>query len=78
MAPSEIILTGATGFIGSEVLRQCLAHLSITSVTTLSRRPLPEAVANHPKLKVIIHEDFSSYPAALLDELMDDATACIW
>ena len=77
MDHSKIILTGATGFIGSEVLKQCLAHPSVTSVVALSRRPLPEPIAKHPKLEVIIHEDFSSYSSTLLKNLAG-ATACIW
>ena len=78
MRAKKIILTGATGLIGSEVLQQCLAHPSITSVVVLSRRSLPEPLSKRSKLKVIIHQDFStSYPLALLEEVVD-ADACIW
>ncbi|KAI4172371.1 MAG: hypothetical protein LQ343_003630 [Gyalolechia ehrenbergii] len=37
----KIILTGATGFIGGEVLRFALLHPSINSIVVLSRRQLP-------------------------------------
>ena len=78
MNHNKIILTGATGFIGGEVLRQCLAHPSIASVVILSRRALPETLSKHPKLKVVIHHDFSTtYPPALLEEVVE-ADACIW
>jgi hypothetical protein len=73
----KIILTGSTGGIGSEVLQQCLQHLSITSIVALSRRPLPASVANNPKLKVVIMEDFLSYNDSLLRQL-DGSQACIW
>ena len=78
MSDKKIILTGATGFIGGEVLQQCLAHPSISSVVVLSRRSLPEPLSKHPKLKVIIHQDFSTgYPPDLLEEVID-ADVCIW
>jgi uncharacterized protein YbjT (DUF2867 family) len=73
----KFILTGCTGFIGSEVFFQCLRNPSITSIIALSRRPLPDYIANDPKLKVAIMEDFNSYPDALLHEL-SGADACIW
>jgi thioester reductase-like protein len=72
----KVVLTGTTGFVGAEVLRQCLIHPSITSVIVLSRRALDPAIAD-PKLKVVIHEDFTSYPPHVLDELKG-AEACIW
>ncbi len=72
----KIILTGATGFIGSEVLRQCLRSLSTTSVIALSRRQLPEDVIGNPKLKVVIMNDFKSYPDTLLQDLAG-TEACI-
>ena len=73
----KVILTGATGFIGSEALRQCLKSPSITSIVALSRRNLPEVVTNNPNLKVLMMKDFTSYPHTLLDELAG-AEACIW
>lgn len=73
----KLILTGSTGFIGQEVLSQCLLHPDITSLVALSRRPLPSSVTNSPKLKVVILEDFTSYPENVLKEL-EGAEACIW
>ena len=72
----KFILTGATGFIGGEVLRQCLASPSVTSIVVLSRRNLPTA-SSSPKLKVIIMEDFTVYPDSVVKELAG-AEACIW
>lgn len=72
----QVILTGSTGFIGKEVLDQCLRNPEITSIIALSRRDLPEEITN-PKLSVIIVKDFNSYPDSILDQLKN-ADACIW
>lgn len=72
----KVILLGSTGFIGKEVLNQCLETPSITSIIALSRRALPEAAAN-PKLTVVIMEHFNSYPDSVLEQLKG-ADACIW
>ncbi|KAJ3004836.1 hypothetical protein HKX48_001029 [Thoreauomyces humboldtii] len=79
--PIKLILTGATGTAGSEVLRQALVHPNVERLTVLSRRPLPPHVApaggDHPKLKVIIHKDYDSYPPELMKELQGH-DAVIW
>ena len=71
----KIILTGATGFIGAEVLQQCLANPAITSIVALSRRPMDSV--SDPKLKVVILEDFTVYGDEVMREL-DGSEACIW
>ncbi|KAF8865407.1 hypothetical protein BDZ45DRAFT_796714 [Acephala macrosclerotiorum] len=73
----KVILSGATGFIGGEVLNQALVHPKITSLVCLTRKPLPESVANNPKVKVIIIKDFTSYPPDVLSQL-EGAEGCIW
>lgn len=73
----KIILTGCTGFIGGEVLSQCLRNSSVTSVVTLSRRKLPESISGNGKLKTVIVEDFNVYTDSTLKELAG-ADACIW
>jgi uncharacterized protein YbjT (DUF2867 family) len=54
----NVIVTGATGLAGSEVLRAALADAEVGRVTVLSRRPL---AVEHGKLDLVIHEDFTSY-----------------
>lgn len=71
----KIILTGATGFIGAEVLQQCLANPAIDSIVSLSRRPL-DAIAD-PKLKVVVLKDFTVYDEEVMKAL-EGAEACIW
>lgn len=75
----KIILTGATGFIGAEILQQCLANPAVTSLIAVARRPLPPNTpdANNPKLKVVIQEDFLVWPAPVLEELKG-AESCLW
>ena len=72
----KIILTGSTGFIGGEVLAQCLKNPAITSAVVLSRRELSKEISD-PKLKVIIMKSFTQYPDSVLKELAG-ADVCIW
>ena len=74
----KIIVAGATGFIGGEVLAQCLNSPAVSSLIALSRRELPSSLTrNSPKLKVVLLKEFTSYPDEALDELAG-AEACIW
>lgn len=54
----KVIITGATGMIGKGVLLECLDHESIDEVLSLSRNSLG---IDHPKLKQVLHSDFSNY-----------------
>ena len=72
----KVVLSGSTGYIGAEVLRQCLSHPSITSVIVLTRRD-PGNLADNPKAKVIIVKDFTSYDEPTIGELRT-ADAAIW
>lgn len=72
----KIILTGCTGMIGSETLRQCILHPSIISIIVLSRRSLQPSQLS-PKVKVIILPDFTAYHTYLWKDLAG-AGACIW
>lgn len=73
----KIIITGATGFVGSEVLQQALEHPRITSVITITRKALPENISQNPKLTSIIHSDFKNYPPSILSQLQG-ADGCVW
>ena len=54
----KVIITGATGMVGKGVLLECLDHQEIEEVLSISRRPLG---MEHPKLKELIHQDFSEF-----------------
>jgi nucleoside-diphosphate-sugar epimerase len=68
----KLILTGATGFVGNEVLYHALEDANVESVTVLTRRPIRTA---HAKLKELVLKDFLDY-APIREHLMADA--CIW
>ena len=54
----KVIITGATGMVGKGVLLECLDHPEIKEAVSLSRKTLG---MSHPKLKEIIHKDFSEF-----------------
>ncbi|KAL5372763.1 hypothetical protein DPSP01_013232 [Paraphaeosphaeria sporulosa] len=72
----KVLITGATGTIGSAILRHCLQEPSITSIVALSRRALPQDISS-PKLSTILVSDFANYDAALLSKIVS-ADAAIW
>lgn len=73
----KVILTGVTGFIGSEVLAHCQEDQTITSIILLARQPLPETLVDDPKVEAIVVEDFNVYSEAVIKK-MEGADACIW
>lgn len=73
----HLILTGATGLVGSGVLQQMLANDAVSRISILSRRPVKMAEGHEAKAKVIIHKDFKDYEQALLEELKG-AQGCVW
>lgn len=72
----KVLLTGATGTIGSAILKHLLLSPSITSIVALSRRALPQDQEN-PKLTTVIVPNFAAYDAALLSQMVD-ADAAVW
>ncbi|KAE8450785.1 hypothetical protein EG329_005698 [Mollisiaceae sp. DMI_Dod_QoI] len=54
----KLVIGGATGFVGREVLRQALHSNEITSIVTLGRRPVP---VKDDKLTDIVMEDGEQY-----------------
>lgn len=74
----HLILTGATGLVGSSVLDAMLKTADITKISILSRRPVPMAEdAKDPRVRVIMHKDFEVYEPELLAQLKD-AEGCVW
>jgi hypothetical protein len=73
----KYILTGTSGFIGKEILAQALSNPLITSLLILSRRPLPNISSLDPRIKVIVLENFLSYPDALKSEFTG-VKAVLW
>lgn len=79
----HLILTGATGLVGSAVLDAMLAAKEVTQISILSRRPVrmaedrATAAGGESRVRVIVHSDFASYDAAVLDQLRG-AVGCVW
>lgn len=58
-APRTVILAGATGLVGRDILEGLLADAHVAAVHTLGRRPPPR---QHPKLTAHV-VDFAALPA---------------
>jgi len=54
----KVIVTGATGMVGKGVLLECLDHEAVSEVLSIGRNPVN---IDHPKLKELIHKDFSDF-----------------
>lgn len=73
----KILLTGASGSVGGEVLAHCLNHPQISSVVAFVRRDLPQELSSHRKLESVVMKDFSVWPEEILKS-HTDAVAMIW
>ncbi|KAJ0115616.1 nucleoside-diphosphate-sugar epimerase [Diaporthe amygdali] len=66
----HLILTGATGLVGSGVLDAMIKMKDVTKISVLSRRPIPMAEdVKDPRVNVIIHKDFEKYDSDLLNKV---------
>ncbi len=54
----KVILFGATGMVGQGALRECLADPEVTEVLSIGRGTTGQS---HPKLREIVHKDFSDF-----------------
>ena len=76
----KLIVVGASGFVGGQVIRHALRKPEITSIIGLSRKPLesvPEAEDLATRFKNVIVQDYGVYPEDVKRELAG-ASACIW
>jgi hypothetical protein len=73
----KVILTGVTGFIGSEVLTQCCKTPAITSIIALSRWPLSTDITKDPRVEIIVMKNFTTYSKEVIEQF-EGADACIW
>ncbi|KIW89323.1 uncharacterized protein Z519_10177 [Cladophialophora bantiana CBS 173.52] len=73
----KIIIVGATGFVGKEVVVQSIENSRISSIIVVTRRCIGKSLSQNPKVQVILHEDFHAYPADLLEQLLG-AQGCVW
>ncbi|KAI1312015.1 hypothetical protein F5Y03DRAFT_341097 [Xylaria venustula] len=74
----HLILTGATGLVGSGVLEAMIKAPGVTKISILSRRPVKMADdAKDPRINVIIQRDFNQYDLETLQQL-SGAQGCVW
>ncbi|KAK8052233.1 nucleoside-diphosphate-sugar epimerase [Apiospora rasikravindrae] len=74
----HLILTGATGLVGSGVLDAMIKMKEVTKISILSRRPVAMAeAANDPRINVVLNSDFEKYDPAILSQLKG-AQGCVW
>lgn len=73
----KVIVTGATGLVGTAVLQKCIANEEISEIFVLTRKPIDDDLATNKKMTVIRHDDFLVYPLDLMGRLQG-AEACIW
>jgi len=69
----RIIVTGGTGLVGEEVVRQAIIDDRITSITAIVRKPMK---LQHAKLQTLIHKDFMDYTG--LEDLFASNDAFFW
>ncbi|KAI0393479.1 putative nucleoside-diphosphate-sugar epimerase [Xylariaceae sp. FL0594] len=75
----HLILTGATGLVGSAVLDAMLKTKDISKISILSRRAVKMAEdAQDPRVHVIIHKDFAKYDDPAVLKQLQDADGCVW
>lgn len=78
----KLVVTGATGFVATEIIRQSLSIPKITSVIALARRPVSPPLnlgpaADVAKLHSAVLDNYGSYPDHVIKQLAG-ADACIW
>jgi len=69
----KLLITGATGLIGSELVRQSIIDPDIEEIVLLVRHPSEIA---HPKIITVLHTDFLDYTSA--KDYFKRADAIVW
>jgi len=69
----KVILFGATGMVGSGVLKECLDDSRVTSILVVGRSV---CMVRHEKLREVIHNDFFDY--TLIKNKLDGYDACFF
>ena len=69
----RIVIFGATGTVGAGALLECLDHPDIAEVICVLRHPTGRS---HPKLRELIHQDFSDFSSLAPD--LREVDGCLW
>lgn len=54
----KVIITGSTGMVGKGVLLECIDDSAVEKILLINRSPIDIA---HPKIKEILHKDFTNF-----------------
>ena len=54
----NVLIAGASGMVGGQLLQCCLASQEVNTIYLLSRKP---SVYNNSRIKEIINSDFQDY-----------------
>ncbi len=78
----KLVVAGASGFVATEIIRQCLQLPKISKVIALARRPVSappdlSATADASKLQSVVIGDYDVYPEEVKAQLAG-VDACIW
>jgi uncharacterized protein YbjT (DUF2867 family) len=69
----KILVLGATGMVGQGTLLECLDDRDVHEVVSVVRRPSGKS---HPKLRELVHGDFTDFHA--LGSAFDGVDACLF
>ena len=74
----KLVICGANGYLGTELLRQSLRMPAVSTVVALARRPVsvPEG-ADGAKMRCVVVEDYGNFSADARKQL-EGTDACIW
>lgn len=73
----KLIVSGATGLVASEVLRQAILLPEITTIIALARKPVELTGPGADKVKNVTVKNYDEYPDDVKKQLAG-ADACIW
>lgn len=78
----HLIITGASGYLATEVIRQALSHPKITTVVALARKKVKAPTglrddADVSKLRSLVVGDYDAYSEDVRREF-GRVGACIW
>lgn len=75
----KLIVTGSTGLVGAEIIRQALEMKEITQIIAVARKPVQVAEGSDPtsKVKSVVIRDYGEYTEEVKAEFAG-ADVCIW
>ena len=73
----KVIIVGATGLVGTDLLRQAVLHPSINTIVAVTRRALSSPLNDSPKIKNVLVKDYDQYSDEA-KSAFKGANGCIW